>query len=161
MFSKKTENSQGTSTVFTNDKYTSPSPALAPSAYANTTESNYSIINEWLVMKGDLESEADILIKGKVIGNIKCKLLIVDTGALVEGGIEADEIVVRGAAKGVIMAKRVRIEKTAEIDSEIYHQSFSAEEGARIRGALHFAMEGSAKILAKNGSAETTAGTTH
>ena len=38
-------------------------------------------------------------------------------------------------------AERVRFEKTADVDSEIYHQSFSAEEGAKIRGALHFTTE--------------------
>lgn len=111
---------------------------LAPSAYANTAGANYSVINEWLTMKGDLESEADILIKGKVFGNIRCKLLIVDGNARVEGGIEADEVIVRGATKGTILAKRVRLEKTADVDSEIQHGSFSADEGARIRGALKF-----------------------
>ena len=101
-------------------------------------DANYSIINEWLVMKGDLESEADILVKGKIYGNVKCKLLIIDTGAYVEGGIEADEVVVRGATKGIMIAKKVRLEKTADVDSEIQHQSFSAEEGAKIKGALRY-----------------------
>jgi len=51
-------------------------------------------------MKGDLESEGDILVKGKVLGNIKCKLLIVDVDALVEGGVEAEEVIIRGNSKG-------------------------------------------------------------
>lgn len=106
--------------------------------YANAAETNYSIINERLTMRGDLESEADILVKGNVHGNIKCKMLIIDTDALVEGGIVADEVVIRGRAKGIIKAKRVRFEKTAQVDSEIFQDSFSAEEGARIRGALRF-----------------------
>ena len=106
--------------------------------YANAAEANYSIINERLTMRGDLESEADILVKGNVYGNIKCKMLIIDTDALVEGGITADEVVIRGRTKGIIKAKRVRFEKSAQVDSEIFHDSFSAEEGARIRGALRF-----------------------
>jgi cytoskeletal protein CcmA (bactofilin family) len=106
--------------------------------YASAAEANYSIINERLTMRGDLESEADILVKGNVHGNIKCKMLIIDTDALVEGGIVADEVVIRGRAKGIIKAKRVRFEKTAQVDSEIFQDSFSAEEGARIRGALRF-----------------------
>lgn len=128
--------------------------ALTPSAYANTAEANYSIINEWLVMKGDLESEADILIRGKVFGNIKCKLLIIDTDALVEGGIESEEVVVRGAAKGIMISRRVRLEKTADVDSEIHHQSFSAEEGAKIKGALRYTEDAlkTAKSMAKNGA---------
>ncbi|MEQ1652321.1 MAG: polymer-forming cytoskeletal protein [Hyphomicrobium sp.] len=120
---------------------TSPTAILSPSVYANTADANYSIINEWLVMRGDLESEADILVKGKIYGNVKCKLLIIDSGAYVEGGIEADEVVVRGATKGVMIATKVRLEKSADVDSEIQHQSFSAEEGAKIKGALRYSDE--------------------
>ena len=105
-------------------------------AHAEAGAANCSIINEWLTMRGDLESEGDILIKGKVHGNITCKLLIVDVEAAIEGGIDCDDVVIRGATRGVIKAKRVRLEKTANVDGEIYQESFSAEEGARIRGAL-------------------------
>jgi cytoskeletal protein CcmA (bactofilin family) len=72
---------------------------------------------------------------------VQCKLLIIDTDAFVEGGIVADEVVVRGKTKGTIKAKRVKLEKTAHVDSEISHESFSAEEGARITGALKFSTE--------------------
>jgi cytoskeletal protein CcmA (bactofilin family) len=135
MFNKKSDNDY---TSFDSADTSRPTAVLSPSVYANTADANYSIINEWLVMRGDLESEADILVKGKIYGNVKCKMLIVDTGALIEGGIEADEVVVRGATKGIMLTKKVRFEKTAEVDSEIHHQTFSAEEGAKIRGALKY-----------------------
>lgn len=142
MFNRRTDISPVTSPMREPEKVHAPAAgALAPSAYANTADANYSIINEWLVMRGDLESEADILIKGKVYGNIKCKLLIIDAGALVEGGIEAEEVVVRGSTKGIMLARRVRLEKSADVDSEIHHMSFSADEGAKIRGALKFTDE--------------------
>jgi cytoskeletal protein CcmA (bactofilin family) len=105
-------------------------------AHAAASDTNCSIINEWLIMRGDLESQGDILIKGKVQGNIQCKMLIIDAEAVVEGAIFADDIVVRGTTRGIIQARRVRIEKTANIDSEIYHETFSAEEGARVKGSM-------------------------
>jgi cytoskeletal protein CcmA (bactofilin family) len=135
MFNKKSDTDYGS---YSTTDSSSATAILAPSVYANTADANYSIINEWLVMRGDLESEADILVKGKIYGNVKCKMLIVDTGALIEGGIEADEVVVRGATKGIMLTKKIRVEKTAEVDSEIHHQTFSAEEGAKIRGALKY-----------------------
>ena len=97
-----------------------------------------SIIDEWLTMRGDLESEGDILVKGRIYGNVTCKLLIIDEKASVEGGVVAEEAVVRGATTGTIRANRVRLEGTARVDSEIFHRSFSVEEGARIEGALHY-----------------------
>ena len=109
---------------------TKPSTATGPNSN--------SIIDEWLTMRGDLESEGDILVKGRIYGNVTCKLLIIDEKASVEGGVVAEEAVVRGATTGTIRANRVRLEGTARVDSEIFHRSFSVEEGARIEGALHY-----------------------
>ncbi len=117
------------------------STAQSFASYDRSTPTNHSIVDERLTMKGDLESDGDVLVKGKVIGNIRCKLLIIDNGAIVEGGIECDELVVRGHTKGTIQAARVRLEKSAQVDSEICHQSFSAEEGARVKGALRYMEE--------------------
>ncbi len=117
--------------------------------HASDTDASYSIINEWLTMKGDLESEGDILVKGRVHGNIRCKMLIVDPGAVIEGGIIADEVMIRGTTRGTVRAKRVRLEKTANVDSEIFHDVFSAEEGARIKGALRANDESAERIAQK------------
>lgn len=108
----------------------------APVSSAHTSE-GASVINEWLKMRGDLEGDGDILVKGEVHGNIRCKMLVIDQGAVVEGGVEADDVVIRGTARGTIRTKRIRLERTALVDCEIYHQSFSAEEGARVKGMMH------------------------
>lgn len=113
-----------------------PTNGQAFAAHAAASDANCSIINEWLIMRGDLESEGDILVKGKVHGNIVCKLLIIDVEAIIEGSILADEVVIRGATRGIIKARRVRLEKSANVESEIYHDTFGAEEGARIKGSL-------------------------
>lgn len=105
--------------------------------------STHSIVDECLTMKGDLESDGDILVKGKVLGNIRCEVLIVDKDALVEGGVEAKEVIIRGKTNGTIKAARVSLEKTADVDSEICHDTFSAEEGARIKGTLRLNDESS------------------
>ena len=118
-------------------RVTSPATnARTFAAHAAASDSNCSIINEWLIMRGDLESQGDILVKGKVQGNIQCKMLIIDAEAVIEGAIIADDIVIRGTTRGIIQARRVRIEKSANIDSEIYHETFSAEEGARVKGSM-------------------------
>ena len=107
-------------------------------AYGSQKDDEHSIVGGRLTMRGDLESDGDILIRGKVIGNIKCNMLIVDVGASIEGGIDVAEVVVRGSTKGTIVANRVRLEKTAVVERDIEHTTFSAEEGAKIKGALRF-----------------------
>jgi cytoskeletal protein CcmA (bactofilin family) len=105
-------------------------------------DSAHSLVDKHLVMRGDLESEGDVLVRGKVIGNIKCRMLIVDTDAEVDGGVVANEVIMRGKAKGNIKAQRVKLENTAHVDCEIAHRVFSAEEGARIKGTLRILEEG-------------------
>ena len=114
--------------------------------------SAHSVVDKFLTMKGDLESEGDIHVKGKVFGNIRCKLLIIDVDALVEGGVAAEEVIVRGNTKGTIQADRVKLEKTANVDCEICHHTFSAEEGARIKGSLRSKDESSGGLATKDGA---------
>lgn len=137
MFNKKSDAGFGTTPIPSTTQPVSHSHVPA-SSHAGTPGESYSIINASLTMKGDLDSDADILVQGRVVGNIKCRLLIIDHAATVEGGIEAEEVVVRGSTTGVLRARRARFEKTAQVDSEIWQQSFAAEEGARITGSLHF-----------------------
>ncbi|MGE0053246.1 MAG: polymer-forming cytoskeletal protein [Hyphomicrobium sp.] len=103
---------------------------------ADAPKDAYSIINEWLTMRGELESDGDILVKGRVDGNLRCRMLIIDKGASVEGTIEAQDVVVRGCVRGTIRARRIFLEKTAVVDCDIFQESFGAEEGAQVRGTL-------------------------
>jgi cytoskeletal protein CcmA (bactofilin family) len=111
-----------------------PAPQTTPDQ--RTRLEHHTIIDERLTMKGELESDGDVLVRGKVVGNIRCKVLIVDETAAIQGDVTAEEIVIRGAAKGKMRAGRIRIEKNADVDCELCHRLFSAEEGARVRGTL-------------------------
>jgi cytoskeletal protein CcmA (bactofilin family) len=136
MFANRKSDGPNISSFGNEPSTASPTARVSPGATYRTGPSAHSMVDEFLTMKGDLESEGDIHVKGKVLGNIRCNLLIVEVDAFVEGGVEAEEVVVRGNAKGTIQADRVRLERTANVDCEIRHNSFSAEEGARIKGSL-------------------------
>jgi len=98
-------------------------------------KSTSSVIDEWLSITGNLETEGDVLINGKIHGDVRCNLLIVGVNAEVDGLVVADEVVVRGVARGVIRANRVRIEKSSRVDSEVFHRALCVEEGAEFIGA--------------------------
>jgi cytoskeletal protein CcmA (bactofilin family) len=147
MFNKKPESAPQLADTNVDNKAATNEPQRPeisiniPGTESAKAKASNSIIDEWLTMTGDLESEGDILIKGKVRGNIKCKLLIIDEMATVDGGMVADQIVVRGTTKGTIRANRAIFDQTARVDSEIYHCSLAVEEGAHIKGALHYSEE--------------------
>jgi len=115
-----------------------------------------STIDACLTMRGDLESDADILVKGKVFGNVTCNLLIVDSGANIEGGINAKEVVIRGKVTGINKSETVRLDKTAEGASDIYQNTFIAEEGASILGSMK-ALKDAPKDLAAPAAADKKA----
>jgi cytoskeletal protein CcmA (bactofilin family) len=101
-----------------------------------------SVIDAWLTMKGNLESEGDIQVDGKVQGHIRCTQLIVGKDAIIDGDVLAAEVVIRGRVKGVIRANRVKLQDTACVESEIFFEkSLGIEDGASFEGQIRRASE--------------------
>jgi len=93
-----------------------------------------SVIDAWLVITGNLQSEGEVQVDGQIHGDIRCAHLTVGRDALVDGNITAEEVVVRGKVTGVIRANRVILQDSAHVDSEIFHKKLSIEEGASFEG---------------------------
>jgi cytoskeletal protein CcmA (bactofilin family) len=92
------------------------------------------VIGALLSIEGDLESKGDVLVDGRVRGNITCNRLIVGADASIEGDILADEVVIRGKVAGPIRAGSVSIEATGRVEGYIYHATLSVEAGAVFQG---------------------------
>jgi cytoskeletal protein CcmA (bactofilin family) len=93
-----------------------------------------SVIDTWLQITGNLESEGEVQVDGQIHGDIRCAHLTVGRDACVAGNIIAEEVVVRGKVTGLIRANRVILQDTAQVDSEIVHKKLSIEEGAAFEG---------------------------
>ena len=115
-----------------------------------------SVIDAWLTMKGNLESEGDIQVDGKVQGHIRCMQLIVGKDATIDGDVVAAEVVVRGRVKGVIRANRVKLQETACVESEIFFEkSLGIEDGASFEGQIRRVSQALAAVAAlKEGPAD-------
>lgn len=94
-----------------------------------------SVIDSWLVITGNLQSEGEIQVEGRIEGDIRCANLIVGKDADIHGSIVAEEVIVRGKVKGTIRANRVTLQDTAVVESDIYHKSMSIEQGACFEGS--------------------------
>jgi cytoskeletal protein CcmA (bactofilin family) len=101
-----------------------------------------SVIDAWLTMTGNLQSEGDIQVDGKVEGHIRCRQLIVGKDATITGDVVAEEVVVRGRVKGLIRGNRVRLQETACVESEVFFlKSLAIEDGASFEGQIRRAIE--------------------
>ena len=108
-------------------------PAVPAPRKANGAPTR-SVIDAWLTITGNLQSEGEVQVDGQIHGDIRCAHLTVGRDALVDGNITAEEVVVRGKVTGVIRANRVILQDSAHVDSEIFHKKLSIEEGACFEG---------------------------
>lgn len=93
-----------------------------------------SVISPDLRVVGDLHSEGDIQVKGRVEGDVKSRSVTVGEGAHVEGSIVADTVHISGSIKGQVQAPSVTVAKSAKVVGDIIHQTLSVEAGAHLDG---------------------------
>jgi cytoskeletal protein CcmA (bactofilin family) len=115
----------------------SPPPAAeqaAAQARIKAGSPTQSVVDAWLTITGNLESQGDVRVEGQIAGDIRCANLVVGRDAMVTGDIVAEEAIVRGKVKGTIRANRVILQDTACVESAIYHKVLSVDEGATFDG---------------------------
>ena len=93
--------------VFTQKK----SPEAAPIQAAAASSGQSSLIGKTLLVKGEVFSEDEILIEGRIQGKIKVKnRVVVGCDGVVEAEIEAREIIIKGKVTGDVRgSQRVEI----------------------------------------------------
>ena len=93
-----------------------------------------SVLAPDLSVVGNIVSDGDIQIDGKVNGDIRSVKLTVGETAVVNGTIYGDQIRIAGTVKGEIVARVVILTATAKVTGDIRHDSLSIEAGAFVQG---------------------------
>lgn len=120
----------------------------APSLEAVPVQSRVtSILGEGISWKGEVTGEGGLRIEGLFEGVIDIAgLVIVDTKGRVESDlIKADTVIVAGAVRSDIQAKRVEIRSTGRVWGNVTTVRFSTEEGAYLRGKIQMEEETAAE----------------
>lgn len=99
-------------------------------------QSNYSVISKNCVFEGDIRSERNIVILGQFTGNINCANTVISMeGSIIDGNIEANNIVIYGNIRGELLAKNVvKLFPSACTYAKITGKTFIIEEGAVFDG---------------------------
>ena len=116
-----------------------------------------SIIGSDVSIKGDLTTLGEIQLDGTIEGDVRSASLTVGEHGSVQGTVIADEVVVKGAVTGQIKGRNIRLEKTAKVKGDLFHETLSVEAGAFIEGNLTHKdnVKQTAPSIAKEGSAKT------
>jgi cytoskeletal protein CcmA (bactofilin family) len=93
-----------------------------------------SIISVGTQVVGDITTDGEVQVDGKVEGNIRCESLIVaDTGE-VTGKVVSDSIALHGTLTGTVQSKSVRLSSTARLIGDVTHESLTVDPGAHFKG---------------------------
>lgn len=109
-----------------------------------------SLIAAGLSIEGKIVGNGHVRVAGKFKGDIQVEgNLHIDGGARVEGMVRANEVIVSGELQGNIEgAKRVDLQQGGTITGDVKAGSLSVASGSRMRGAVEFGFDDSAKPAA-------------
>ena len=112
-------------------------PSSQPaSPAASASRDDISIISAGLKVIGNLESEDDIQINGRVEGDVRSRTLTILENAQVVGSVAADTVHIFGSVRGQVMGTLVKIAQSGQIEGDIAYQRISIEEGAVLEGRV-------------------------
>ena len=100
-----------------------PRPSKAP-----------SIIGPDLTIEGDVSGGREIQIEGVIKGDVRVENVTLGEGGVVEGGIYAEAVEVRGKVVGSVTAKQVHLYGACHVDGDITYEQLAMETGAFFQG---------------------------
>lgn len=93
-----------------------------------------SILGNDLVITGDIITDGDVQIEGRVDGNVKALTLTIGEQGSVNGTIKAGTVHIRGKVTGKIEAGTVELAETANVLADIIQDHLSIANGAFFDG---------------------------
>lgn len=124
--------------VFKKSDNVSTFEPVTPISTVSTNEKTTSFIGKTLFIKGEVLSDEEVLVEGKIEGkvNVKNKVIIGKNG-LVNAEIEAREVIIKGTVNGNVKGSyKVEIVPDGTLNGNIVSQRVVLAEGAIFKGNI-------------------------
>lgn len=109
---------------------------------ASSGSNNTTLIARQTEVSGDLHFRGNLVIEGKIRGNVSAhsdsdaRLQIVD-GGMVEGEIRVPHVVINGNIKGdVYAARHLELSAKAMVEGNVHYKLIEMVKGAQVNGSL-------------------------
>lgn len=93
-----------------------------------------STIAEDLTIIGNVQSNGELHIDGRIEGDVHCASLVLGERSQIEGNVTAEEVVICGRLIGSVRALRVMLQATCHVEGDLLHRDLAMEQGAYFEG---------------------------
>ncbi|HEX8239047.1 MAG TPA: polymer-forming cytoskeletal protein [Allosphingosinicella sp.] len=94
----------------------------------------FSYLGSEVTVTGDIATQSDLHLDGKVLGDVRCGSLTQGTSGEVRGNIRAGEARLAGLVDGAVEAASLILEATARVTGDVLYESLSVAAGAEVEG---------------------------
>ena len=95
-----------------------------------------TFISSDMSVEGDISSQSDIEVDGKVTGNLSGEVISILSSGSVDGSISCTSVNVDGNVSGKISVQDLAVNSTGKVSADVTYQSIATQKGARIDGKL-------------------------
>jgi cytoskeletal protein CcmA (bactofilin family) len=95
---------------------------------------NFSYIGAEATVTGDIATESELHLDGKVTGDVRCGSLTQGSSGEVRGNIFAGEARLAGLVDGAVEAGTLVLEASARVTGDVLYESLSVAAGAEVEG---------------------------
>ena len=101
-----------------------------------------TLIAQGTRVHGDMNFQEGLRVDGEVHGAISAasgsgSLLVISEGAVAEGGLKADHVIINGTVKGPVEARELlELQPKARIEGDVQYVALEMHQGATISGQL-------------------------
>ncbi len=96
------------------------------------TSSSSSVIGVEMQINGNIKCSGNLVLKGKVKGNIECDHISISAEGFLKGNIKSLNTTIGGDFEGDVFADSLAIESTANIKGNLYYNTLRAQGGAKL-----------------------------
>jgi len=95
-----------------------------------------SFIGPEVLVSGDLATDAQLHVDGRIDGNVRCSQLVQGEAGIIAGNIHAEEARIAGTVEGQVNVRTLFVEASAKILGDVAYETLSIDAGALLEGRL-------------------------
>jgi len=96
-----------------------------------------SILDKGLIINGEIETDGEVIVRGKVKGTIKAETLVIADTGIVDADCTADAVVIGGEYNGNLTVNGImKILSTGKCSGKVLCQDMVVENGSTLNASV-------------------------